>query len=242
MRNEAGEGRAMTEDSAVGLLEGIATTRAIRRFTGDPIPDDALAAMFFAATRAPSGSNRQPFRFLVLRDGPRANEARRLIGEGARRAWGGKRQTDQYDTGSGTRPTSPKARLAATMDAFVEGFEKVPVVVLPCLERYREPTPTEGASIYPACQNLLLAARALGYGGVLTGWHAMVEPELRTLLGVPDHVFMAATIALGRPVGRHGPVRRRPLQELVFEDGWGEAPAWAIDPPGTTFTQAGPPR
>jgi hypothetical protein len=70
----------------------------------------------------------------------------------------------------------------------------------------------------------------------------MVEPELRALLGIPEHVFMAATIALGRPVGQHGPVRRRPLQELVFEDGWGEAPAWAIDPPGTTFTQAGPPR
>jgi nitroreductase len=232
----------VADDNTIGLLEGIATTRAIRRFTTEPIPDDALATMLFAATRAPSGSNRQPFRFLVLRNGPRADDARRLIGEGARRAWGTKRQVDRYDTGSGTRPSSPKARLAAAMSAFVEGFEQIPVVVLPCLERYREPTPTEGASIYPACQNLLLAARALGYGGVLTGWHAMVEPELRTLLGIPEHVFMAATIALGRPVGHHCPVRRRPLQELVFEDSWGEAPAWAVDPPGTAFTQAGPPR
>ncbi len=230
------------EDNALGLLEGIATTRAIRRFTAEPIPDDALATMLFAATRAPSGSNRQPFRFLVLRDGPRAQEARRLIGEGARRAWGTKREADRYDTGSGTVATSPKARLAATMTQFVEDFERIPVVVLPCLERYRDPTPTEGASIYPACQNLLLAARALGYGGVLTGWHAMVEPELRRLLDVPEHVFMAATIALGRPAGRHGPVRRRPLHELVYEDGWGESPAWAVDPPGTEFTQAGPPR
>lgn len=238
----SGKEERVADDNAIGLLEGIATTRAIRRFTTEPIPDEALATMLFAATRAPSGSNRQPFRFLVLRDGPRAIDARRLIGEGARRAWGTKREVDRYDTGSGTRPSSPKARLAATMSAFVEGFEQIPVVVLPCLERYREPTPTEGASIYPACQNLLLAARALGYGGVLTGWHAMVEPELRALLGIPEHVFMAATIALGRPVGQHGPVRRRPLQELVFEDGWGEAPAWAIDPPGTTFTQAGPPR
>ena len=121
--------------------------------------------MLFAATRAPSGSNRQPFRFLVLQHGPRAEEARRLIGEGARRAWGTKRQVDRYDTGSGTVSTSPKARLAATMSRFVEDFEHIPVVVLPCLERYRDPTPTEGASIYPGCQNLLLAARALGYGG-----------------------------------------------------------------------------
>lgn len=233
----------MTDDgNALGLLEGLATTRAIRRFTPEPIPDDALATMLFAATRAPSGSNRQPFRFLVFRDGPRAKQARHMIGEGARRAWGSKRETDRYDTGSGMVATSPKARLAATMTQFVEDFEAIPVVVLPCLERYRDPTPTEGASIYPACQNLLLAAWALGYGGVLTGWHAMVEPELRALLDVPEHVFMAATIALGRPVGRHGPVRRRPLHELVFEDGWGEAPAWAVDPPGTEFTHAGPPR
>jgi len=230
------------DDSAPGLLEGIATTRAIRRFTPEPIPDEALAAMLFAATRAPSGSNRQPFRFLVLRGGPRALRARRLIGEGARRAWGAKREVDRYDTGSGTDASSPKARLAATMTNFVEDFERIPVVVLPCLERYRDPTPTEGASIYPACQNLLLAARALGYGGVLTGWHAMVEPELRALLDIPERVFMAATIALGRPAGRHGPVRRRPLHELVYEDGWGESPAWAVDPPGTAFTQAGPPR
>jgi len=231
----------MADDKTPGLLEGLFTTRAIRRFTDEPVPDEALATMLFAATRAPSGSNRQPFRFLVLRDGPRARQARRLIGEGARGAWGSKRRTDRYDEGSGQRAASPKARLAATMSEFVEGFEHIPVVVLPCLERYREPTPTEGASIYPACQNLLLAARALGYGGVLTGWHAMVEPELRALLGVPDHAFMAATIALGRPAGRHGPVRRRPLHELVYEDGWGEAPDWAVDPPGTEFTQAGPP-
>ncbi len=225
----------------IGLLEGIATTRAIRRFRDEAVPEDALAAILFAASRAPSGSNRQPFRFVVLRDGPRAIAARRLIGEGARRAWGTKRQTDRYDEGSGSRQSSPKARLAAAMSGFVEDFESVPVVVLACLDRYRPPTPTEGASVYPACQNLLLAARALGYGGVLTGWHAMVEPELRDLLEIPEHVFVAATIALGRPAGRHGPVRRRPLREVVFEDRWGSSPSWAIDPPGTEFTQAGPP-
>jgi nitroreductase len=164
------------------------------------------------------------------------------MGEGARRAWGGKRELDQYDRGSGNRPDSPKARLAATMTHFVEHFESVPVIVLGALVRYRPPTPTEGASIYPACQNLLLAARALGYGGVLTGWHAMVEPELRTLLEIPEQVFLAATVALGRPAGHHGPVRRRPLDELVYEDGWGMAASWAVDPPGTEFTQAGPPK
>ena len=106
----------------------------------------------------------------------------------------------------------------------------------------REPVPTEGASIYPSCQNLLLAARALGYGGVLTGWHAMCEPELRDLLGIPAGVFVAATITLGKPVGGHGPVRRRPIAELVYEEEWDASAAWAVDPPGTRFTSAGPPK
>jgi nitroreductase len=117
----------------------------------------------------------------------------------------------------------------------------VPVLILPCLVRYREPTPTEGGSIYPACQNLLLAARALGYGGVLTAWHTLVEVELKRLLGIPDEVFVAGTISLGRPAGSHGPVRRRPLAELVFEGGWDEPAEWAVDPPGTRHTGGGPP-
>jgi len=225
----------------VGLLEGLATTRAIRRYRDEDVPDDALQAMLFAATRAPTGSNRQPFRFLVLRHGANAVEAKRLIGESARRAWATKQHDDGYAAGSGALADSPKARMARTMRAYVDGFERAPVLVLPCLVRYRDPTPTEGASIYPACQNLLLAARALGYGGVLTGFHVAVEPELRALLGIPDGVFMAATITLGRPAGRHGPVRRRPLSEVVFEGAWDAPAPWAVDPPGLRHASAGPP-
>ena len=226
----------------VGLLEGLASTRAIRRYTDDPVPPEALRAMLFAATRAPSGSNRQPFRFVVLTDGPKALEAKRLIAEAGQRIWSNKREHDGYDAGSGVVDDSPKARMARTMQHYVDHFASAPVLVLPCLVRYREPTPFEGASIFPACQNLLLAARALGYGGVLTGFHGMVEPELRTLLGIPDGVFVAATITIGKPAGAHGPVRRRPLSELVFDDAWEQPAPWAVDPPGTRHTQAGPPR
>ena len=223
----------------IGLLEGLATTRAIRRFRPDPIPDDDLAAMLFAATRAPSGSNRQPFRFVVLRDGPRAVEAKALLGVAFREAWRMKRAADGYDEVA-VDSSTPAGRVAAAMESFVERFEETPVVVLACLKRYRAPNPTEGANVYPACQNLLLAARALGYGGVLTMWHELVADELGTLLGIPDDVAIKATIPLGRPVGGHGPVRRRPLRELVYDDGWGEDAAWAVDPPGTRFTGGGP--
>jgi nitroreductase len=226
----------------VGLLEGLCSTRAIRRYRDEPVPQDVLRDVLFAATRAPSGSNRQPFRFLVLTDGDRAARAKALIGEAARAIWSAKRDRDRYDSGSGSFAASPKARLATVMQDYVDSFERVPALILPCLVRYREPTPTEGASIYPACQNLLLAARARGYGGVLTGFHQAVDAPLRELLDVPPEAFLAATITLGRPVGGHGPVRRRPLSELVYLDGWGQPAPFAVDPPGTRFTAAGPPQ
>lgn len=217
----------------VGLLEGLSTTRAIRRYRDEAVPDTVLRDILFAATRAPSGSNRQPFRFMVFTDGERAAAVKALIGEGARRLWAAKRRSDGYDEGSGNDDTSPKARMARTMQEYVDRFDTVPVLVLACLVRYRDPSPTEGASIYPACQNLLLAARALGYGGVLTGFQGLVEDELRSLLALPDEVALSATITLGRPAGAHGPVRRRPMDELVFGDTWGVPAPWAHDPPGT---------
>ena len=225
----------------VGLLEGLTSTRAIRRYRPEPVPPEVLRAVLFSATRAPSGSNRQPFRFMVLTDGPNAERAKSLIGGAARAAWADKRRRDGYDSGSGAEERTPKARMARAMQDYVDKFEQVPALILPCMVRYRSANTFEGASVFPACQNILLAARALGYGGVMTGWHFGVEPELRQLLGVPENVFIAATITLGRPVGGHGPVRRRPLQELVFGETWDEPPAWAVDPPGTRHTSAGPP-
>jgi nitroreductase len=228
-------------DRDVGLYEGLLTTRAIRRYTDEAIPETDLRDMLFAATRAPSGSNRQPFRFIVLADGPVAGEAKRLIGQGAQAFWGAKRAADGYDRGSGTDHDSPKSRVARTMQHYVDNYETVPVLVLACYVPYREPALSDGASVYPACQNLLLAARALGYGGVMTAWHHAVDAELRSLLAVPDNVLFMATITLGRPAGRHGPVRRRPLSELVYGERWGESPRWAVDPSGVSHTAAGPP-
>ena len=202
--------------SGIALLDGLATTRAIRRYTDDPVPDDDLATILWHAGRAPSGSNRQPFRFLVLRDGPGAEAAKAVLGEAFRAGWGAKREADGY------RPS----RFADSMQHYVDHFESVPVVVLVCLDRYRAPSPYEGASVYPACQNLLLAARALGYGGALTMWHLGVERELRDLLEVPEHVALSACVTLGVPAGRHGPLRRKPLRDIVFDDRWGQPADW----------------
>ena len=221
------------------VLDALATTRAIRRYRPDPIPDEDLARILFAATRAPSGSNRQSFRFLVLRDGPDAEAAKGLLGTAFRRAWSDKRRSDGYDERSGADDDSPKARTARAMQHFVDHVEETPVVVLVCMVGRRGHL-TDGGSVYPACQNLLLAARALGYGGVMTMWHLMVEDELRAVTGIPADVPIMATIPLGRPQGRHGPVRRRPIADLVYDGRW-EAPAeWVSEPAGTAHTGSGP--
>jgi nitroreductase len=225
----------------VEFFDVVTSTRAIRRYRVDPIPDADLATMLFAATRAPSGSNSQPFRFVVLRDGPRARPARSLLGEGFRSMWQTKREQDAYDRGSAVDPSTAKGRMAASMQHFVDHIEEAPVIVIACAGHRHGGHWTEGASVYPACQNLLLAARALGYGGVMTMWHAAVEGQLCDVLRIPNGVGIAATIPIGRPVGRHGPVRRRPLPELVFEDGWQEPAEWIADPPGTRHT-GGPTR
>ena len=143
----------------IGLLEGLATTRAIRRYLPESIPDEDLASILWHASRAPSGSNRQMFRFVVLRDGPAAQQAKALLGQCFRDGWNAKRTGDGYTQGSGAADDSPKARMARTMQHFVDHFEETPVVILACLVRYRKPNYAEGASVYPAVQNLLLAAR-----------------------------------------------------------------------------------
>lgn len=230
----------MDDLQPISAIDVLASTRAIRRYTNDPVPTADLNQILWLASRAPSGSNRQPFRFLAVTDGEVANKVKTTLGESFRKGWAAKLRNDGYQAGSGQDPNSPKSRQAATMQYYVDHIEQVPVIVFACLVRYRDASPYEGASIYPACQNLLLAARALGYGGALTMWHQSVETHLRELLAIPDNVAISACITLGKPQGSHGPVRRRPISELVFENQWAGVPSWAVDPDGTTFTSAGP--
>jgi len=217
----------------LGFIEGLMTTRSIRRYTDEPVTDEQLAMVMHLASRAPSGSNRQPFRFVVLRNGERATAVRSLLAEGAAEVWEAKRAKGEFPDAT---PGSATAKMMAAMDHYVATFAQAPVVVLPCMVRYRPATPTEGASVYPAVQNLLLGARAVGLGGALTMFHQTRRDEIRALLQIPDAAFIAATITIGVPAGSHGPVRRKPLASLVFEDRWDLPADWAVDPEGTRFT------
>jgi len=204
----------------IALVDALSTTRAIRRYTDDPIPDADLNRIMWLATRAPSGSNRQGFRFVVLRDGPNAAPARALIREGAQQTWGNKRVKDHYDTGSGARDDSAKARMARTMEHFVEHMHEAPVLIFACSLTGNGDI-TSGSSIYPAVQNLMLAARALGLGTALTTVHRGRQKEVRELLGIPDSVETAALIPLGWPKGKFGSGMRRPVKEVTYWESWG---------------------
>jgi nitroreductase len=223
--------------SEIPVLEALATTRSIHRYRPDPIPDEDLAKILWSATRAPSGTNRQPYRFLVLRDGERAGQAKALLGDSFRKSWAAKSEAEGWQEGSGADPSSRRARSARAMQRFVDRFEEIPVVVLVCMKQRRAPNAYDGASVYPACQNLLLAARALGYGSTIAMWHHFCEAELRPLLGIPDGVMIAATMPLGRPEGGHGPLRRLPAKNLVFDDAWESPASWIDDPPGSRFSR-----
>jgi nitroreductase len=94
---------------------------------------------------------------------------------------------------------------------------EVPVWIVPCLEG-ATPTCTSGSSIYPAAQNMLLAARALGLGATLTTLYLQFEREAEAALGLPEGVHSYALIPIGYPMGRFGPVRRVPLADVVYED------------------------
>jgi nitroreductase len=198
----------------MSLFDAIYSQRAIRHFSAQPVSDEAIATMLNAAIHAPSGGNRQPWRFLVIRDA----DLKRRLGQWYLAAW----QTAIADMEAITQPYRHGAELAQHMAT-------VPVLILACIDHGtagRGPGPiTRGASIYPAIQNLLLAARALGLGTVLTTLHTQYEREIKALLHIPETVETAALIPVGYPAeGSHfGRARRRPLSEVVFHERWGES-------------------
>jgi nitroreductase len=98
-------------------------------------------------------------------------------------------------------------------------IHEAPVWIVPCLEG-GTPTRTSGSSIYPAVQNMLLAARALGLGATLTTLYLQFEKEAEAALGLPPGVHSYALLPIGYPMGRFGAVHRIPLADVVYEDRW----------------------
>ena len=198
----------------IGLFEAIYTTRALRRLKPDPIPDEVLFQVFDAAIRAPSGGNAQDWRFVVIR----APAVKATIQEWFWEAWSSYQpQYAANPTLIDALPRNQRLALKST-DYLVRHIGEAPVIVAPCGLRGKHSTP--GGSIFPAVQNLLLAARALGLGGAITNFARAHEADLMRLLGIPETYQVYCLIPLGYPLDRPGPVRRRPVKRAVYFDGW----------------------
>lgn len=210
------------------LIDGIMTLRAIRRFTAEPVTDEEVLTCLRAARQAPSGGNIQPWQFLVVRDA----DLRRGLGDIYRRAY------DRYEPAmlAATPPFRDDAeaerhrRTVASARYLAEHLHEAPLIVLflmpnisMTLHDAEGPLDvgTPWASVYPAVQNFMLAARALGIGTTLTTVIRVYQDEVRALLGIPDRYELAALVPMGRPRGKFGVAPRKPLAAVTHWDRFG---------------------
>jgi nitroreductase len=199
-------------DSERDVFEVVHRQRACRAFSDAPVSDDDVAQVLDAATFAPSAENRQPWEFVVVRDA----SLRSALGDLTARAWEG-----------GGRSFS-EGRLSPKLLAEVEagatgGVAGAPVVIVVCADTTRGLAQTVPSSMFPAIQNLLLAATALGLGSALTTITTAFVAELRELLGLPESVLPVAVVPLGWPARPLGPPRREPFAAHTHREHFGTA-------------------
>jgi nitroreductase len=214
----------------IGLYEAMRTTRAVRRLRPDPVPDAVLRRVIEAATWAPSGGNRQPWRIVVVRDAEKKQRLRDLyMGPWQRYAHGQRRALERLPPD--VRAKGERALRAA--DHLAAHLDEVPALLVFCFNpellaitdlSLGRPSVVGGGSLYPAVQNLLLACRAEGLGCVLTTLLCVAEETIRPLLELPDPWATYAVVPIGYPAGSgHGPVSRKPVEEMAYLDRWGQA-------------------
>jgi nitroreductase len=200
------------------LFEIIHTTRSMRRLKPDPVPSALIRQVLEAGTAAANGGNMQTWRFLVIRD----PEIKADVARWYRRGWHeivGPRYREGAPPPGSSRDRFD--RLLAAAEHLADHLHEAPVWIVPCLMGNAH-TRTSGASIYPAAQNMLLAARALGLGATLTTLYLLFEKDAETALGLPESAHSYAILPLGYPLGKFGPVGRTALEDVVFAERWGE--------------------
>ncbi len=207
------------------LYEALYTTRAMRRVSPDPVPDDIVRSMLDAAIRSPSGGNTQNWRWLTVTD----RETIARLGELYSQAWDELNETFYKGKKEAAEASGDEAtkRVLNSAQWLADNFGTVSLVVLP----YSRNDPS-GASIYPAVWSLMLAARGHGIGTTLTTVLGIFKSkEVAELLGVPlaKGWQNAAAIPCGYPLGRWGLAKRAPVHEVVYEEQWGQAPEWRVD-------------
>lgn len=198
------------------MHEAIFTTRAMRRLSSDPVSEEDLRYVVEAATMAPNGENQQRWSFLIVTEPSLRSRLGEIVAAIGRQVIDSRLDSGELD---------PEAeRVYRHASALAENFARVPALILVCVEAPAPEHPVAAAtywgSIFPAVQNLLLAARSRGLGTTLTTLHKIRDAEVKKLLGVPDEVETIALIPIGRPLGRWGRPKRRPAGEVTRWDRW----------------------
>lgn len=212
----------MTDQPAADtdVFEIMRTTRAMRRLRPDPVPDDLIRRILEAGSAAANGGNTQRWRFLVLKDPAIKRAVQQLYQRAFDEVIGPRYQASAPPPGVSAERYQ---RQHGAVEYLTRHFHEAPVWIVACLdEGSATPTRWSGASIYPAVQNMLLAARALGLGSTLTTRHLLYEAEAEAALGLPPGVHSYAILPIGYPMGHFGPVGRGALAEIVYGDHWGE--------------------
>ncbi len=193
-------------------FELVGNQRAQRELMPDPVPEELIEKILEAGTHAPSAMNSQPWRFVVVQDA----SVRREIADGARAAWEGfARDMTKDQTAPGFKAVDQWA---------MSGLAVAPVIIVLCGDTRVLPLEQMGSSIFPAAQNILLAANALGLGSLMSNLPIFApNGTLAKALGLPEHVVPLATLPIGYPARKLGRPRRKPIGEVTSRDRF-EAP------------------
>ena len=196
--------------------EAMFSQRAIRRLDPDrEVTDAQIEIILNAASKAPNGGNAQPARYLVVRDRAAIAEFGKLYFE----AWWAKRR-DAY--GWSSKADIPEGSVYHLTALLADEMVNAPTVILV----YSAASGVAASSTFPGVQNLLLSARALGLGTVLTTLHPEVMERVNAMFGVPEDMAFHCCIPLGYPRGNFGPTSRLPTSETTSWDRWGQSPPW----------------
>ena len=195
------------------LFDAMSSCRAIRYLKPDPVSEEIVEKVITAATWAPSPGNSQGRDFIVVTD----QAKREIIGNAIEKVMGSR-------VASMDRPDKTHRLMLDGTQHLLATLRTCPVLIFVCGKAiYPYEAPRESfvwSSIYPAAQNLIIAARALGLGTVFTTFQGVAESVIRETLDIPDDVLIGCMIPMGWPDKNFGPVNREPYERVVHHDRW----------------------
>ena len=203
------------------LFDTLMTMRAMRRLKPDPVPADLVEKILRAGQAAPNGGNAQSWGFIVVEDPAIKQQIQHYYAK-AYDDMVGPHYAAIIDGMADGADKEKFIRQVSATKHLTDHFHEAPLMIVACLNVGPQGANAgSGASIYPAVQNMLLAARGLSLGATLTSRHMIFGDDVDAVLGLPDGVKSFAILPIGWPEGNFGPVGRGPLEDIVHKDQWG---------------------